>query len=219
MHATHSLNTFLASLVLRDIEKGKSPDEYVLFSDYMVRAGFLFEMGAVLGHTLRDRLDSLVSLIAAPGTEQQVISFLQGQAAERVMKLNGKPADFALVYFAPEATRIIGAMRGAGLTDATDWLEMHKVASQKLRVADIFTSLQIAPAEGIGFGSRYPDLTSELLTSDSGAVEAGGLRTAGLNVPAMPKKKTILERREMAVSMIRPFVQQVRPDLAVVLGL
>lgn len=221
MNVTTSLNGFLASLVLRDITKNdRGSDEYVLFSDYMVRAAFLFEIGAVLGHTFRDRLPIFVQLFAAPGAEQNIISFLRELAVDRLAALDGKPTNFNAVYFAPEATQLIGILRRAGLTDASDWREMHKVASQAMRVADISTQLQIAPPQGVGFGSCYPELTSDLLTSEIDGAKYQELRTAGLAVPPTPPKAKIMpQRQEMALSMIRPYVQHARPDLLVALGL
>ncbi len=221
MNTTNSLNGFLASAVLRDIVKNdREPDEYVIFSEYMVRAGFLFEIGAVLGYAFRDRLHLLVQLFAAPSTEQTIISLLHQQAADRLDACGGKLTDFAAVYFAPEATQLIGVLRRAGLTEARDWLDMHEVASQAIRVADIFTQLQIAPPQGIGFGSRYPDLTSDLLTSEIDEAKYRKLRAAGLAVPsAPPQAKTMQQWEEMALSMIRPYVQHARPDLVAALGL
>jgi hypothetical protein len=217
---TTSLVQFLATQIITPIvKKGFFAHEHVLFSDYMPRAGFLFEIGAVLGYTFRNRLTTFAQLFAAPGTEQKLISWLHEDATERLNKVEGPPK-FAELYFAPEATRLIGVLRSAGLTDANDWLDMHKVANQKLRLADVFTSLQMAPTMGIGFGSCFPDLTVQLLTADFDAAEYQSMRAAGLTVPATPRKaKTMDERQEMALSLIRPYVQYARPDLIAALGL
>ena len=215
-----SLVHFLASQIIAPIvKKGFFSGEYVLFSAYMPRAGFLYETGAVLGYTYRDRLMTFAQLFASPGTEQKLIGWLHKQASEHLEHINA-PSDLADLYFAPEATRLIGVLRSAGLTDAEDWIDMHKVANQKLRVADVFMSLQTAPSLGIGFGSCFPDLTTKLLTTEIDPAEYMSMRAAGLDVPPTPPKtKTMDERQEMALSLIRPYVKQARPDLVTALGL
>jgi hypothetical protein len=58
-----SLVHFLASATINPlVKKALLGGEYVLFSDYMPQAAFLFEMGAVLGYTFRDRLTLLAQL-------------------------------------------------------------------------------------------------------------------------------------------------------------
>jgi hypothetical protein len=218
-----SLVQFLASQIINSIvKKGFFAGEYVLFCDYMPRAAFLYETGAVLGHAFRDRLTTFAQLFSAPGhrAERNFALMRRCHSASRLNSLDAPPSDFAELYFAPEATRLIGVRRNAGLTDASDWLDMHKVANQKLRVADIFTQLQMAPSHGIGFGSRYPDLTAQLLTTDIDPAEYQRFRAAGLAVPPTPpKNKTMNERQEMALTLIRPYVQHARPDLVAALGL
>jgi hypothetical protein len=219
-----SLNGILASSVLQDIVRNdRGPDAYVLFSDYMVRAGFLFEMGAVLGYAFRDRLSIFAQLLASPGNEQRIVALLHGSAEDRLRDCGGKPNDFVEVYFAPEATQLIGAMRDGGLTEARDWLDMHMVASQPIPVSEIFSQLELAPAQGIGFGSRYPDITLELLTSkisEADYAEYQKLRAAGMTGSSvLPQRRPLEQQQEMALSMIRPYVEQARPDLIAALGL
>jgi hypothetical protein len=131
-----------------------------------------------------------------------------------------KPSTSAALYFAPEATRLIGILRDAGLTDAQDWLDMHKVASHRIPLSRNFENLQMAVAQGIGFGSRYPELTSQLLTDEIDAEKYHRLRAAGLDVPAAPPAaKTMQQRQEQVLSMIRPYIEQAWPDLVAALGL
>ena len=121
---TSTLLAYLAHEISAPIvHKALSGGEYVLFGDYMPRAHFLFETSAVLGYAFRDRLLTFVSLFSQPGHEVDLAEHLGDSVAARLASLEKEPSDFMELFFIPEATRLIGVLRNAGLTTCTDWTE------------------------------------------------------------------------------------------------
>lgn len=219
-----SAPTLLAHLAYQIItpvtKKGRYSDEYVLFGDYMPCAQFLYETSAILGFTFRDRLAVFVELFCEAGREANLISALAESAASRLSGLPQEPQDFFDMFFKPEVERLMKVMRDAGITKCSEWLDFPKVAKQRMRCADIFSRLQSTAPEGIGLGSSYPDLTERLLSHAEDSETWSRFRAHGLDIPASPpKQKSIPERQAEATSMIRPYVEKVRPDLLAKLGL
>src|SRR6266446_817515 len=125
-----TLLAYIAQQIISPVtKKGLFSDEYVLFGSYMPCAQFLYETGAILGYTFRDRLLSFVEL------------------------------------FTPEL------------------------------IERLFSH-----AENVEVWSKA--------------------RAAGLDIPAAPPRpKPIRERQAEVTAMIRPYIENVRPDLLTKLGL
>lgn len=200
--------------------KGMFSDDYVLFGEYMPSAQFLYEMGAVLGYTFRDRLIVFVELFTEPGHQSDCVEHIAGPAANRLAGLSDEPKDFVDLFLKPEVERLMTVMRSHGLTKYSGWSDFTKVGKQKMRIKDIFSTLQMTALEGIGLGSRYPELTERLLLHTEDVEVWRYAHTHGLDIPASPPTpKPIPERQAEAKAMIRPYVEKVRPDLLSKLGL
>jgi len=200
--------------------KGLFSDDHIFFGEYMPCAEFLYETGAVLGYTFRDRLVVFVELFTEPGHQSDFVSYIATPAAHRLAELPGEPKDFMDLFFKPEAERLMKVMCSHGLTKYSDWTDITKVAKQKMRIKDIFSGLQMTAAEGVGLGSQYPELTERLLLDADDADAWRDARTHGLDIPASPPRpRPIHERQTEAKVMIRPYVEKVRPDLLTKLGL
>ncbi len=107
-----------------------------------------------------------------------------------------------------------------GLTKCSVWSDFPDVAKQKMRRVDIFSNLQVGAWEGIGLGSRYPELTERLFACVEDFEVWRKFRAAGLDIPATPPRpKPIGEREAEVTAMIRPYIEKVRPDLLTKLGL
>lgn len=216
-----TLLAYLAHEVLRSIiRRGASSPDHVVFADYMARALFLYETGAALGYTFQDRIYTFAKLFSEQGREAEVATDLGDVAAAHLRDLSEPPRDVMDLFFKPEATRLIQALQCAGLTTCSDWSDYPKIAKQKMLVADIFSPLQFSAAQGIGFGSRYPEITEQLLTFQYDPQVWRELRSYGLDIPASPPEpKTMQQRQVEARAMIVPYVSAKRPDLIVALGL
>lgn len=202
------------------VRKGWLSGEYVLVGDYLPCCQFLYETGAILGYKFRDRIITFVALFCEPGRESELAAQLGETAASRLAQLEGEPDDLMDLYFKPEATRVIRTMQNARLTTFCDWQDFPKVAKQKLRVADVWSQIQLVPAQGIGLGSRYPALTEKLFSHEIDSRLWRELRSHGLDIPAFPPKaKSMREREEEALAMIKPYVSKAHPDLLGPLGL
>lgn len=192
--------------------------EHVLLGDYMPRALFLYETGAVLGYTFRDRIATFAKAFSEPGRESQTASYLGDQAASKLQQFVEPPNDFIDLFFKPEATRIIQLLQRAGRTTCCDWSDLAKVAKQKLPIN--LETLGFAAAQGIGFGSRFPDLTEQLLTDQPDPEAWREAHSSGLDVPASPPTpKSIEQRQAEARLLITPYISAARPELLSALGL
>jgi len=219
--STTTLLAYLAHQIISPVtKKGLFSDEYVLFGSYMPCAQFLYETGAIIGYTFRDRLPLLVELFTESGHETDAVAHIGESAAKRLAELPAEPNDFMDLFFKPEAERLIKVMRARGLNKFSTWSDFPAVAKQKMRRADIFSNLQVAAWEGIGLGSRYPDLTEKLFSHAQDVEVWSRARAAGLDIPATPPRpKPIRERQAEVTAMIRPYIEKVRPDLLTKLGL
>ncbi len=107
-----------------------------------------------------------------------------------------------------------------GVTTFSDWTDFPKLAKQKLRVANILSKLQLTAAEGVGLGSRFPVLTEKIFAHQVDSKWWNELRSHGLDIPEyQPESKSMREREEEALSLIKPYVSKARPDLLSPLGL
>lgn len=219
--STPPLLAYLVHQIIAPVtRKGLLSKDYVLFGQYMPCAQFLYETGAVLGYTFRDRLIVFVELFTDPGHQSDFVSYIATPAADRLASLPSEPKDFMDLFFKPEAERLMKVMRCHGLTQYSEWPDFTKVAKQKMHIKDIFPQLQFTVAEGIGLGSQYPDLTLRLFSHTEDADAWRDARASGLDIPASPPKpKSIQEREAEALATIRPYVERVRPDLLTKLGL
>lgn len=216
--------SLLAYLAYKTIEpiirKGFFSDEHVLFGEYMPRSQFLYEIGAVLGYTFRERIATFVKLFCELNRESELASWLGNSGTTRLQDFEAEPRHFFELHFMPEATRLIQVMRQAGLTRCSDWSDLPKIATQKLRPIDMYSSLQLAATEGIGLGCSRPELTVKLLAYQVDPAIWGELRSHGLDIPASPSPtKTLHQREAEARLLIMPYVSAERPDLLNALGL
>jgi hypothetical protein len=215
--------TFLAYLaheIVRPIiRKGTFSSDHVVFADYMASAVFLYETGAALGYTFQDRIATFAKLFSEQGREAEVATNFGDVAAAQLRDFSELPRDVMDLFFKPEATRVIQVLQRAGLMTCSHWSDYPKVAKQKMRVADVFSPLPFSAAQGIGFGSRYPELTEQLLTFQYDPRVWRELRFYGLDLPASPEPKTMQQRQAEARAMIVPYVSAKRPELIIALEL
>ena len=212
-----SLLFYLAQQVTKPIvRKSMFTAEHVLLGDYMPRASFLYETGAVLGYTFHDRIATFAKAFSEPGRESEVASHLGDTAASKLQQLAEPPNNFHCLFFKPEATRIIQVLQRAGRTTCSDWSDLAKVAKQKLPVEDVLSPLSFAAAQGIGLGSRFPDLTEQLLTHQPDPEAWREARSYGLDIPASPPERKSIEQRQAEA---RLYISATHPELLSALGL
>jgi len=219
---TSSLLGYLgAQAYVSIIRKGVFTGEHVLFLDYMANLSFLYETGAILGYTYRDRMISFVSLFCQPGRESNVISIMAEGVTDRLAALGHEPKDFMELYFIPEATRSMRLMRDQGLTNYSDWIDFPKLAKHKIKATNkIGEHLSFTVSDGVAFGYSRPELAEKLFKYEHDPQSWQDFRSHGLDIPASPTKaKSIHQRQVEALELIRPYVAKERPDLLNTLGL
>jgi hypothetical protein len=212
---------FLANQIITPVtRKALFSDDYVFFGEYMPCAQFLYETGAILGYTFHDRLIVFVELFTEPGHQSHAVEHIATLATSRLAGRSEEPEDFVDLFFKPEAERLMTILRSHGLTNYSEWLDFPKAAKQKMPIKDIFPTLQATAWEGVGLGSRYPELTERLLLHTEDIEVWHDAHAHGLDIPASPPTpKTIRERQTEAIAMIKPYIEKARPDLLMKLGL
>ena len=210
-----SLVVYLASRYLPQvIEKG-------WFGKRRVRAGslfmvelYLFVTGAVLGRALRHRLDVLATMFSEPGGQKNAINFLL-ERAERRTQLYGRKLECTFFEF-------FLSTKSPALSPEENFLALQLNAKTIVPLADASANAQVAVAEGVGFGARYPDLTETLYRRMYEQVDATTWKQAhdfGLGIPEQPDQMTLEEFEHEVLPEVAAFASEHYPELLEPLGL
>lgn len=187
---------------------------YIPFQRYLGCYEEAFETGAVLGHAFRSNPLVLAKLFSIPGNEQELISYMQQLAAERIQAVGRVQSFFALAMFAEEA-RIVANWREAGIKEIQQEQLKRRM---KMEPKQAFQNLHVAISIGIGFGSGFPEETeklwSEVYERRIEPLQWQKWRQAGLSLPAeIPASLPLSKRQEHLLSMLHSFVARYRPEL------
>lgn len=221
--STPSILGYLTHQIVSPVaKKGLFSGEYLLFADYLSIAQRLYETGAVLGFSYRDRLDSFAALLSEPGRQADLASFLMtsNSAADRLAGLPDDPKNFYDLFLKPEGKKLMKNMHDVGLTQFSDWQDFPKVRRIKMPIKKYFEILQFTVMQGILLGSRHPELTEKLFSYEYDAEEWRVWYEAGSEIgPSPPKTIPLRERQTEVAAVIRPYVANMRPELLAKLGL
>jgi len=128
--------------------------------------GFLFETGAVLGWTYRDRQLAFVRVIALPETPDQRVRLMRLKAKERVAEWESLNDSFYLFVYETELARR-GHPISMMASENEDWERSKEnmrrvsgwVKEQSLDLHTAWTELHYIFYEGIGYGFEFPEET------------------------------------------------------------
>jgi hypothetical protein len=219
--ATLTLLEFLAHESIAPLtRKGWVTGEYVGLRDAMRKAQALYEAGVVLGYTFRDRFEIFVQLLGESSSLGETLSSLALAAASQLAQVPKEPRDFFDLFFKPELTRLMAVLRDAGKAGCSEWSEFSRVADKKIPRQETLTLFRDSVWKGIGFGYRYPEVT-EVLFSRPPSAETWNVVREGLpDLPTTPPPPPdVAERQAEAKALLGPYLERLRPDLLVNLGL
>lgn len=202
----------------RMVEMNPHGGRYVQFGRLLSSATYLYESGAIIGCSKRDRLDSLAHMIVQPGKEAQFVADSQSQANKRLHELGREPTSiFDLVW----STEL--AKAGLTLPDFADFKRKSKPFYEKLPCdPHLEARLKMFILEGIGFGSLYPGLTEKMWRQSHEAIDKGQwsqLRTLGLEIAEDPSPVTFEQKTELVQDILAAYASEYYPELMEPLGL
>ena len=137
------------------IQKPFFGSPYIRFMPFLLVSQYLYEMGAIIGRARRNKLHTLVKMLAVPGKEQDFSSFLQEEAQKRLDSYGKEPNTFFDLFITTELAKI-----GLKLEPSK---EFRKAAEEKMPLQEAEPFIKLWGEEGIGFGSKFPDLTERML--------------------------------------------------------
>ncbi len=215
--STPTLLGYLAQWALAPVKKkGLLSGQYVLFAEYLSQAQLLYETGAVLGYIYRDRLETFAELFSEPGRQADLAYFLTTatSVADRLASLPDEPKNFYELFFKSEVGDLMSAMRNAGLTQFSGWLDFPKVSKLKMPIKYYFERLRMTALEGIQLGSQHAQFAEKLFTYEYDAEKWRFFYDLGLDIgESPPVTMPLSERQAEAKELIRAYVEEVRPDL------
>jgi hypothetical protein len=216
---TPPLFSVLANQLIGPItKKGFFAGEYVHFGQFLMACQYLFETGVTAAEVFSDRLLVFVKLFSDAGAEERCLQYLRECATKRMAAAGDACRSFLQIFLFTE-------LREAGLPRDWTGADLVRVTDRKIQKKLIENSLlkmQFHGAEGVGFGSAYPELSRELLKESAeplDAVEWSKLRGAGLDIPQKPPQGTLSEQKETVRGLVSAYVSQFRPELLEPLGL
>jgi hypothetical protein len=215
--------SYLAHVLITPVKKkGWLSGEYVLLADYLSQAQLLYETGAVLGYTYRNNLQSFAAVFTQPDRNVDLIYFLTTATgvADRLAALPEEPKNFYDLFFKSEAQNLLATMHKQGSVQSSELAQLPQVAKLKMPLKYYLEHLRMTALEGIQLGSHFSDLANKLFSYEYEADQWRFAYKAGLDVGPLPPKYVPLTEREVdARNLIRPYVEEVHPELLAELGL
>jgi len=131
---------------------------YIPFQRYLGCYEIAFETGAVLGHRFRDTMPSFARLFSTPGREEELIGAMRELARDKLTEAHDTDSFIGLAMFSEE-NRIKTNWQQSG---ATPKQIEYMAKTLKMKPDQAHKNLWTAVSTGIGFGSKFPELTEKL---------------------------------------------------------
>jgi hypothetical protein len=181
--------------------------------NYLLRRPVLYESGAVLGRARADKLHLLEPLLGRPPYAGALVDHARTEATERLQQYGREPLTFLRFINDAELDRL-SLLRQDGRIDRR---RLVKVGQQKLPYARLVgPELVMLVAEGIGFGSLYPDMTERMIHRACKSGTADEWRKwydAGLAIPETRFFVSLAESERAALALVASYVAQYSPQL------
>jgi len=191
-----TLGEFFGSIALRNLVEKKVLGGYeVPLAPLIARVSFwMFQVGSVLGRTLRDRLPILVKMIPMtadePNPEQKVCDVLCMLATNRLKRYGRNPSSLADFWLETEFRVNLADMSRESLKD---------LCTQKVPLDEILAERKLDEwlSWGIGFGAEYPQLLQDLWAKTFENVDGEAWTRARSHGVALPETPTALPLKDM----------------------
>ena len=220
----------LAWIPLKQVVRKKlSRKRYITMFYYSRTLAFQYETGALLGRAMRHKLDILHKMLVKPGTDiNRSIAFIQSEAKARLKKFTeqkGKEPDtfndFIALTELEEAAKVMGLSidEDAYYQDPKSHLKnLGKLYSHEVALDDVYKNILNCSLYGIGFGSRFPELTVRMYKNtyeniDVNMKEWAEARSYRLNIPEKPDFIPLEEREKEILAIVAGYTGEYYPEL------
>jgi len=168
-------------------------------------------------------------MLVKPGTDiNRSIAFIQSEAKARLKKFTeqkGKEPDtfndFIALTELEEAAKVMGLSidEDAYYQDPKSHLKnLGKLYSHEVALDDVYKNILNCSLYGIGFGSRFPELTVRMYKNtyeniDVDMKEWAEARSYGLNIPEKPDFIPLEEREKEILAIVAGYTGEYYPEL------
>jgi hypothetical protein len=190
-------------------------EPYIPFGAFLLVCSFLYENGTILGRARSDKLTILAKLFPTdPGKEENFINELQNVAQERLneykREFEKEPSSFLDIFYLLELKKV-----GLSLAD-TDLKTLKKALGEKCSLKQFENHIKMSGLEGIGFGSRFPELTERMYRNYHENIDMdkwSEARAHGLTIPEEPTRISLKEQEEAVLQMTAAYASEYYPEL------
>ena len=220
-----TLMSFLCGIPLAGglAEETPSGELYIRLGDYYELLEFIYKSGAVLGRAMRDKLHILEKLLV-PRLEPSSIDFLQELAEKRCdtfrQETDEQPDSFIKFIELETLKHDMGISWFVSYSSGNE--KAKKALDKRIPIeTEAAFTLNRYGLEGIGFGSRFPELTERMCRTDYENImsEWTEARACGLDVPNKPPVESLDKREENVLQVVAAYVAKYYPELLDPLGL
>jgi len=169
---------------------------------------YLFEIGAIIGRARRNKLHILAKMFAVPGKEQDLASYWQEQAQERLYSYGEEPGTFFDLFITTELATV-----GLRLDSSREFL---KASQEKMPLKEAEPIIKLKGELGIGFGSKFPDLTEKMFRQQYERIDIGRwseMKKYITTLTEQPPGVTFEEREQQLLSQLAVYVNEYFPEL------
>jgi hypothetical protein len=206
---------YVLDLVEPAVRKGFWGSPYIPFPAFMAIKFRSFEIGGVIGASLKSKLRVLARMLGPGAGFHKVAEDLLARADTKLSEfrslMSGQDPDSLLELFTVGELRAKGAPGNA----------LHAWANKKVEVGMALGGCDVALVQGIGFGARFPELTARLWKAtwerDKEAF-AEEMKATGLPLQSPTSKVTFEVRAEQIVESVQVIAAARFGDLSGYLG-
>ena len=198
------------------IETRPFGEPYIRFSNFLQVCSFLYETAALLGRAKRDKSMVLEKMVASPEKEGDFIRYLQQRAEKRLGKFGAEPTSFYVFIASTELQSV-----GLSLT-ASPAMTLKKAFDEKWPLKTTEPFIKILGTEGIGFGSKFPDLTEKMYKNAHENVDMktwSEMKAHGVILPERPTVVSLEQQERATLTMLASYASEYFPELVGPLGL
>lgn len=195
--------------------------DYIFFDEYVMRIIALYSIGATLGYTYKDKMNTLLQLMTDDKSKigDQIIA-LQKMAQMRYEEMPSDTNNFSELIMDVELPQLMKSFYKSKIIAYESVNDFPKVSKKKIPTEYALYALQPTVYQAIGFGIKYPEITEKFLTLSVDNEEWDLARKSGLDIPENPDGlDTFDQQQENVKDMIKPYVHSKRPDLVSMLDL
>lgn len=190
------------------VEKKLFGEPSIKFNKFLLVSNYLYEVGAIIGKLYSNKLLIFWQMFnVESGKEKESIHEVQDDARKRLDSYGKEPDSFFNLFWTTELSKI-----GLNLEFSP---KLTKALDEKMPVEQAEPLVKIWGTEGIGFGSKYPDLTERMLKNQYDADRSktrAEMRKYGIDIQAQSSTSS-KERISEVKDQLKAYVSEYFPDL------